>query len=63
MIAEKKRYQKPTLERVVLIPEENVLGVCHQGSGTGVYPGSELCSTVCPSSTKIVGPPSIGTAP
>lgn len=53
----KKWYQKPILERVVLIPEENVLGVCHQGSGTGVYPGGSLCASICPSTTKIMGPP------
>lgn len=62
MIAEKKRYQKPTLERVVLIPEENVLAVCHDMSGTGVYPG-QFCKGTCLNATKIGAPPSIGTAP
>ncbi len=29
MTESKKAYQKPTLERVVLIPQENVLGDCY----------------------------------
>jgi hypothetical protein len=38
MSKKKKVYQKPILERVVLIPQENVLAICEQGTGTGQYP-------------------------
>jgi hypothetical protein len=39
-----KRYHKPTLTVVLLMPGENVLSICNQGTGTGQYP-SEICST------------------
>lgn len=39
MVAErKKNYQKPVVQRVAMIPHENVLTICHQGSLTGPYP-------------------------
>jgi hypothetical protein len=37
MCQEKKPYQKPTLTTVILIPEENVLAICEQGTATGEY--------------------------
>ena len=48
MVAESKRtYQKPTLERVVLIPKENVLGDCMTTSASGDIgqcdPPVEIC--------------------
>jgi hypothetical protein len=38
MAVDKKEYRKPTLERLVLIPRENVLAVCNTGTGSGSYP-------------------------
>ena len=37
MAREKKEYQKPVLERLVLIPKENVLAACHALTGSGDY--------------------------
>jgi hypothetical protein len=44
MLAEQKKpYRKPVLERVVLIPEENVLAVCATSQvGIGFY-GNSIC--------------------
>jgi hypothetical protein len=39
----KKYYRKPTLTAVVLVPEENVLSVCQDGTGTGRYPNPLGC--------------------
>jgi hypothetical protein len=33
----KEKYQKPTLVSIQLIPGENVLAICHDGTGTGFY--------------------------
>lgn len=38
----RKAYRKPVLERVVLVPEENVLAVCYDLTGSGVF-GNSLC--------------------
>lgn len=46
MIAEKKRYEKPILERVALIPRENVLAACYDLTGTG-YWGSHPFPDTC----------------
>ena len=43
MKVEKKEYQKPTLERLVLIPRENVLAVCANGTGTASF-GNPTCN-------------------
>jgi len=51
---EKKEYQKPTLERLVLIPRENVLAVCYQGTGSGSYLNPN-CSLVSPSGCFLPG--------
>jgi len=46
MPQKKKEYQKPTLERLVLIPKENVLADCFSISGSG--PSTNLiCANVC----------------
>ena len=50
----KKQYQKPTLERMMLIPRENVLAACNRGTGTGPYPGLN-CVPTCLLST-VQGP-------
>ncbi len=52
MPAEPKRlYQKPVLERVVLVPAENVLAACHDiATGSGAY-SSPVCVGVCYFST------------
>lgn len=34
----KEIYQKPTLISVQLIPSENILVACEQGTSTGEYP-------------------------
>lgn len=44
---QKKVYQKPVLERVVLVPQENVLAVCHSVTGSNEYLNSS-CQTVNP---------------
>ena len=47
MNKEKKTYQKPTLERLVLIPRENVLAVCDTISGSGFF-GNDTCAIGSP---------------
>ena len=37
MAQNKKEYQKPVLEKLVLIPRENVLAACHGITGSGDY--------------------------
>ena len=37
MTQKKKEYQKPVLERLVLIPKENVLAACHGLTGSGDF--------------------------
>jgi len=48
MAQQKKEYQKPVLERLVLIPRENVLAACSTPgvSGSGPYPQIN-CQTSC----------------
>jgi hypothetical protein len=44
MAQEKKEYQKPSLERLVLIPRENVLAACHSivtGAGDQYNPSCQ----------------------
>jgi len=43
----KKEYQKPTLERLVLIPRENVLAVCYSTSASGSF-GNPTCNLGSP---------------
>jgi len=55
MAQKKKEYQKPVLERLVLIPRENVLAVCSATSTSGIWPQTG-CQSACFGST-IMGPP------
>lgn len=58
MKVEKKEYQKPTLERLVLIPRENVLASCFNVSGSGSF-GNPNCSQGSPNgcfTTTLQGP-------
>lgn len=41
----KRPYQKPVLERVVLIPEENVLGICQTTSDSDQFQSPAPCKT------------------
>ncbi len=43
MQAVKEKYQKPTLVSIQLIPGENVLGICQDGTGTGNYSLTNYC--------------------
>lgn len=40
----KNSYRKPVLERVVLVPDENVLAACYDLSGSGAF-GNPICSS------------------
>jgi hypothetical protein len=44
---QKKAYQKPVLERVVLVPQENVLAVCHSVTGSGDITSPSCQASVC----------------
>lgn len=58
MIVERKKlYQKPTLERVVLIPEENVLAVCMTFTGSGETNNIAGCQAPYPAGCE--GPPTL----
>jgi len=54
MKVEKKEYQKPTLERLVLIPRENVLAVCFDLTGSGSY-GAPTCDAGTPNGCFLTG--------
>ena len=56
MKVEKKLYEKPTLERLVLIPSENVLAVCSAGTGTGSF-GNDQCTIANPCFTPTIQGP------
>jgi hypothetical protein len=57
MAQQKKEYQKPVLERLVLIPRENVLAACSVPalSASGLWPQLG-CQSACLGAT-IMGPP------
>jgi hypothetical protein len=58
MKVDKKEYQKPVLERLVLIPSENVLAVCASGTGSGSF-GNPTCNQGSPNGcfqTGVQGP-------
>ena len=59
MAQQKKEYRKPVLERLALIPRENVLAACSVTgvSTSGLWPQLLCNSNVCFGST-IMGPPS-----
>lgn len=46
----KSEYIAPFVQRVVLVPEENVLVLCDGGSGTGDE-DLPTCQTMCQSAT------------
>lgn len=53
----KRLYQKPVLERVVLIPEENVLGICQTTSDSDQFQSPAPCkltSLDCQYGTKML---------
>ena len=43
----KAEYVTPSLTRIVLVPEENVLTICSAGSGTGQYPDLGCLAAPC----------------
>ncbi len=45
-VEEKRLYQKPVLERVVLNPAENVLGLCSLTSDGPEFGGVRLCQVL-----------------
>ena len=47
MVQEKKEYQKPVLERLVLIPKENVLAVCFDITGSTPWPDLACQNEIC----------------
>jgi len=55
MKVEKKEYQKPTLERLVLIPRENVLAVCYNLTGSGSF-GNPNCRLGSPNGCFLTTP-------
>jgi hypothetical protein len=66
MTREKKEYQKPTLERLALIPRENVLADCFQpvsGSGDQFSPICDWGLSGGCYAGKIVAPPSVQYVP
>ncbi len=48
---DKKPYVKPQVKRVLLKPEEAVLGSCKSNTGAG--PGQPICKT--PGKCKLIG--------
>ena len=63
MKEDRKPYQKPTLEKLVLVPRETVLADCQDGTGTNSSAWLPLCeqaTTLCYNPTKLQGP-SLGT--
>ncbi len=53
--SKKKPYRKPSLKRVVLVPEENVLAVCYDVTGGLAWPNANPCYP--PSPTPCSEPP------
>jgi hypothetical protein len=58
MAQQKKEYQKPVLERLVLIPRENVLAACSITAVSGSGPWPNGACTVAPMcfSAGVMGP-------
>jgi len=56
MEQQKKEYQKPVVERLVLIPRENVLAACSVPGVSGSGPWPQVgCQSVCYGVT-VMGP-------